>query len=66
MLENQDLAPDLDNYDVEWSRHNRITAEVRLGNQRLLPIEIEKAMFRIVQEALASDLNIRIDQNPLC
>jgi hypothetical protein len=41
MLENQDLAPDLDNYDVEWSRHNRIAAEVRLGNQRLLPIEIE-------------------------
>ena len=54
MLENQGLGPALDNYAVEWSRHNRITSEVRLANQRPLPIEIEQALFRIVQEALAN------------
>jgi NarL family two-component system sensor histidine kinase LiaS len=54
MLENQGLGPALDNYAVEWSRHNRITAEVRLANQRPVPVEIEQALFRIVQEALAN------------
>lgn len=54
MLESQGLAPALDNYAIEWSRHNRIAAEVRLSNQRSLPIEIEQALFRIVQEALAN------------
>ncbi|UCH60361.1 MAG: sensor histidine kinase, partial [Anaerolineales bacterium] len=54
MLENQGLAPALDNYAIEWSRQNRIAAEVRLANERPLPIEIEQALFRIVQEGLAN------------
>ena len=54
MLENQGLGPALDNYAIEWSRQNRITAEVRLANVRPVPIEIEQALFRIVQEALAN------------
>jgi len=54
MLESQGLAPALDNYAMEWSRQNSIAAEVRLANERPLPIEIEQALFRIVQEALAN------------
>lgn len=54
MLENQGLAQALDNYAIEWSRQNSIAAEVRLANERPLPIEIEQALFRIVQEALAN------------
>jgi len=54
ILENQGFAPALKNYAIEWSRQNRITAEVQLANERPLPIEIEKALFRIVQEALAN------------
>jgi len=54
MLENQGLAPALDNYAVEWSRQNSIAAQVRLENARPLPVEIEQALFRIVQEALAN------------
>jgi NarL family two-component system sensor histidine kinase LiaS len=54
MLEDQGLGPALDNYAGEWSRHNGIAAEVRLANQRPVPIKIEQALFRIVQEALAN------------
>jgi signal transduction histidine kinase len=54
MLENQDLALAVDNYAIEWSLRNGIAAEVRLADQCPVPIEIEQALFRIVQEALAN------------
>ena len=54
MLENQELATALDKTAIEWSRQNRIKTEIHLANARPLPIEIEQALFRIVQEALAN------------
>jgi NarL family two-component system sensor histidine kinase LiaS len=54
LLDDQGLASAVDHYTVEWSRQNNIAAEVRLANEHHLPIEIEQALFRIVQEALAN------------
>ncbi len=54
MLNDQGLASAVDHYAAEWSRQNSISTEVRLANERSLPIEIEQALFRIVQEALAN------------
>jgi NarL family two-component system sensor histidine kinase LiaS len=53
-LDSQGLAPALDAYVAEWARQNQIGAELRLKGERPLPIEIEQALFRIAQEALAN------------
>lgn len=53
-LDSQGLAPALDVYAAEWSRQNNIGYELRLKGERSLPLEIEQALFRIVQEALAN------------
>lgn len=53
-LEGQGLAAALDDYVTDWSRQNNITAGVQVQNQRSLPLAIEQAVFRIVQEALAN------------
>lgn len=53
-LDGQGLAQALDNYAIEWSRQNRIGAKFHQEDERPLPIEIEQALFRIVQEALSN------------
>jgi NarL family two-component system sensor histidine kinase LiaS len=53
-LEGKGLAAALGEYVEEWSRQNGISAELRVQRQRLLPLVIEQAIFRIVQEALAN------------
>jgi NarL family two-component system sensor histidine kinase LiaS len=54
MLDDRGLASAVNHYAVEWSRQTGIAAEVHLANERHLPIAIEKALFRVVQEALAN------------
>ncbi|MCP4357045.1 MAG: HAMP domain-containing protein [Chloroflexi bacterium] len=53
-LDSQGLAPALEVYATRWSRQNNIGSELRLKGKRSLPLEIEQALFRIVQEALAN------------
>ena len=53
-LEGQGLVPALESYTQEWSRQNGIDTELRVQAERSLPLEIEQASFRIVQEALAN------------
>jgi len=53
-LDSQGLAPALEVYAAEWSRQNKIGSELRLKGERTLPLEIEQALFRIIQEALAN------------
>ena len=53
-LEGKGLAVALSDYAEDWSRQNRIPAEVRVRKERTLPLEIEQTVFRIVQEALAN------------
>jgi signal transduction histidine kinase len=53
-LDSQGLAPALEAYAAEWSRQNDIDSALRFKGERSLPLEIEQALFRIVQEALAN------------
>jgi NarL family two-component system sensor histidine kinase LiaS len=41
-------------YAADWSRHAGIEVDVRVQGERALPLEIEQALFRIAQEALAN------------
>lgn len=54
VLDNKGLVPALRDYVTDWSRQNEITNEVRVQGVRLLHLEIEQALFRIMQEALAN------------
>jgi NarL family two-component system sensor histidine kinase LiaS len=53
-LEGKGLPVALNEYCEEWSRQNLIKVELRVQRQRQLPFEIEQAVFRILQEALAN------------
>jgi len=53
-LEGKGLAAALQGYGQDWSRQNEIEIDIRLQGERPLPLDIEQAVFRIVQEALAN------------
>lgn len=53
-LESKGLVDALREHAEDWSRQNGIEADVHVQHQRSLPLEIEQAVFRIVQEALAN------------
>ncbi len=53
-LENKGLALVIRDYAADWSRQNSIPAEVFVRGERLLPLEIEQSLYRIMQEALAN------------
>lgn len=53
-LEGQGLAGALRQYLQTWTQHTRIPAELNVQNERSLPLEVEQALFRIGQEALAN------------
>ena len=53
-LESKGLVDALREHAEDWSRQNGIEAEVHVQHRRSLPLEIDQAVFRIVQEALAN------------
>jgi len=53
-LENKGLALVIRDYAADWSRQNGIPAEVIVRRERLLPLEIEQSLYRIMQETLAN------------
>jgi NarL family two-component system sensor histidine kinase LiaS len=53
-LEGKGLAGALRDYAAEWSRQSEIPSEVRVSGERETPLEIEQALFRVAQEALAN------------
>jgi len=53
-LEGKGLPAALKENIQEWSRQSEISAEVRVKGQRSINLEIEQAVFRIVQEALSN------------
>src|SRR5919112_149637 len=53
-LEGKGLSAALGDYAAEWSRRSDITAEVHVRGQREVPLEVEQALFRVAQEALAN------------
>ena len=48
------MADLLGDYAAEWSRRSEIPAEVHVRGQREVPLEVEQALFRVAQEALAN------------
>jgi NarL family two-component system sensor histidine kinase LiaS len=53
-LEGKGLAGALRDYAAEWARQSEIPSEVRVSGERETPLEIEQALFRVAQEALAN------------
>lgn len=53
-LADKGLVAALREYVAEWSRRTGIQAEVRVQAERATPLEVEQALFRLAQEALAN------------
>jgi two-component system, NarL family, sensor histidine kinase LiaS len=53
-LEGKGLPAALRDYVENWSRRVEIPAEVHLRGEREIPLEVEQALFRVAQEALAN------------
>jgi NarL family two-component system sensor histidine kinase LiaS len=53
-LEGKGLAAALRDYVKDWSRGAEIEAEVHVRGEREAPLEVEQALFRVAQEALAN------------
>jgi NarL family two-component system sensor histidine kinase LiaS len=53
-LEGKGLPAALSDYAADWSRRSEIPAEVHVRGERETPLEIEQALFRVAQEALAN------------
>ena len=54
MLEGRNLGGALREYAAGWSRGSEIPAEVLVRHERETPQEVEEALFRVAQEALAN------------
>ena len=53
-LEGKGLSVALRDYAADWSRRSEISAEVHVRGEREAPLEVEQAIFRVAQEALAN------------
>jgi signal transduction histidine kinase len=54
VLEDLGLAMVLQDFARDWSRRVGIAVDVRLQGERTTPLQIEEALFRVSQEALAN------------
>jgi NarL family two-component system sensor histidine kinase LiaS len=53
-MKGKGLIPAVREYGEGWSRRNEIEISMHVRGERGLPVDVEKAIFRIVQEALAN------------
>jgi signal transduction histidine kinase len=53
-LQEKGLTTALREYIYEWENRNDITMQFTTRNERRLPLEIEQAIYRVAQEALAN------------
>jgi NarL family two-component system sensor histidine kinase LiaS len=53
-LEGKGLSSALRDYVEDWSRRAEIPTEVHVRGEREVPLEVEHAIFRVAQEALAN------------
>ena len=53
-LEGKGLATALREYVPRWSEGSEIRADFHVGGEREVPLEVEQALFRVAQEALAN------------
>jgi ligand-binding sensor domain-containing protein/signal transduction histidine kinase len=53
-LKDKGLASMLREYVFQWESRNDAQVNLRIENERRLPLEVEQAFYRIIQEALAN------------
>jgi two-component system, NarL family, sensor histidine kinase LiaS len=53
-LDGKGLAAALRDYVKDWSQRAEIPAEIHIRGEREVPLEVEQALFRVAQEALAN------------
>ena len=53
-LQGKGLMSALRDYAASWSAQSEIISDVHVQGERLLSLEVEQALFRIIQEALAN------------
>jgi len=53
-LADKGLGAVLQEYVAEWARRMGITADVRVAGEQPTPLDVEEALFRVAQEALAN------------
>ena len=53
-LDGKGLGPALSSYVRDWSRQTGVTVRLQMPGQRALPLPVEQAIFRVIQEALAN------------
>lgn len=54
VLEDKELVPSLREFTGDWSQQNEIELDLQIKNERSLPVDIEPAIFKIVQETLSN------------
>jgi signal transduction histidine kinase len=55
-IKGKGLIAAVEDYVTDWRRRNEIKIQIEVWGERRLPIDIEKSIFRIIQEALANVL----------
>jgi ligand-binding sensor domain-containing protein/signal transduction histidine kinase len=53
-LQEKGLATTLRDYVFEWENRNEILVDLNIRGERRAPLEIEQAIYRVIQEALAN------------
>jgi signal transduction histidine kinase len=53
-LQGKGLAHALREYAERWQEHTGIKTEIAVGGERSLPLEVEQALYRVLQEALSN------------
>ncbi len=53
-LQGKGLPQALKEYAIRWQEHTGIKAETVLSGERSIPLEVEQALYRVLQEALSN------------
>ena len=53
-MKGKGLLPAIEEYAENWSKRNHVILNMNIRGERSLPLNVEKSLFRIVQEALAN------------
>lgn len=53
-LQGKGLAQALKEYAARWQEHTGIQVEIAISDERSLPLEVEQALYRVLQEALSN------------
>ncbi len=53
-LEDGGLASALRKYAIDWAHHSDVEINMQVQGERVLPLDVERTLFRIAQEALAN------------